>query len=116
MEMPGPISGWQRDGRRFTRRQHALLILELPDEDFIQPQVRMQYEAPGRIGLNHVRMSPIMSAEGGAARWSIGRLGGADLSRIVLDIGGGTQTTVRKNRQHRHGTSKIVGHQQKPSG
>ena len=57
-----------------------------------------------------------MSAEGKAARWSVGRLGGANLAGIVLDIGGVAQTTVGQNRQHRDGAAKIVGHQQEPSG
>ena len=57
-----------------------------------------------------------MSAEGKAARRSVGRPGGADLAGIVLDIGGGAQTTVGKNRQHRDGAAKIVGHQHEPSG
>ena len=39
-----------------------------------------------------------------------------DFAGSVLDIAGDTQTTVGKNRQHRHGASKIVGHQQKASG
>ena len=50
----------------------------------IQAQVHMQHEAPGRIGLNHVRVSPIVSAEGEAARRSVRRPGGADLAGIVL--------------------------------
>ena len=73
MEMPRPVSGGQRDRGRFARSQHALLLVELPDEDSIQAQVNVQHEAPRGIGLDHVRVSPIMSAEGKARpveRWS----------------------------------------------
>ncbi len=116
MEMPRSVSWWQRDCGRFIRSQHALLLVELPDEDLIQAQVDMQHEASRGIGLNHVRVSPIMSAEGKAARRSIGRLGRANLPDIVLDVRGVAQTTVGQNRQHRHGAAKVVGHQQELSG
>src|SRR2546428_222923 len=116
MEMPGAVSRWQRDGGWFIRSQHALLVVELPDEDGIQAQVGMQQVASGGIGLNHMRMRPIMSARGKAARWSVGGPGRANLAGIVLGIGGGPETTVAENRHHRDGARKIVGHQQEPSG
>ena len=63
-----------------------------------------------------MRVSPIVSAEGKAARWSVGRLGRANLAGIVLDVTGGAQSTVAKNRQHRDGAARIVGHEQEPPG
>ena len=47
MEMPRPVSGRQRDGGRFIRSQHALLLVELPDED-LDP-------GPGRRAARSVR-------------------------------------------------------------
>jgi hypothetical protein len=57
-----------------------------------------------------------MSAEGKAARWSVGRPGGANRAGIGSDIGGGAQATVGKNWQHRDGAPEVVGHQHEPSG
>ena len=113
--MPRPVPGRQRDRVRLVRGQHALLLVELPDEDPIQAQVDVQHEAPGGIGLDHVRVGPIVSAEGEAARRGVGRPGGADLAGIVLDVGGVAQAAVGQDRQHRHGAAEIVGHQHEPS-
>src|SRR5689334_2231445 len=98
MEMPRPVSRRQRDGGRLIRSEHTLLVVKLPDEDLIQAQVDMQHEATGGIGLNHVRVSSIVSAERKAARWRVGRLGGTNLAGIILDIARGAQPTVGKNR------------------
>ena len=75
----------------------------------------MQHEPPRGIGLDHVRVSPIVSADGEAARWRVGRPGGADLAGIRLDVRGVAQATVGQDRQHRHGAAEIVGHQDEPS-
>src|SRR5262245_40447727 len=115
MEMPRPVAGWQRYRVRLIRSQNAHPLVELPDKNLVQAQVNMQHEAPLDIGLNHVRVSPIMSAEGKAARWSADRFGGANLASILLDVCGDAQTTVGQYRQHRHGTAEIVGHQHEPS-
>src|SRR5262249_885944 len=102
MEMPRPVSRRQRDGGWLIRSQDALLIVEFPDEDFIQAQVHMQYVASGGIGRDHVRVSPIVSTDGKTARRSVGRLGWANLAVVLLNIRGFTQTTIAKNRQYRN--------------
>ena len=109
--MPGPVSRWQRNGGGIIRRQRTRLLVELPDEDLVQAQVRVQHESAGRIGLNHMRVRSIMSAEGEAARRSVSCLGRANLASIILDIGGFSQATTLKNRQHSDGAAKIVCHQ-----
>ena len=86
MEMPRPVAGRQRDRVRLIRRQHALLLVELPDEDPIQAQVDVQHEAPRGIGLDHVGVGPIVSADGEAARRGARRPGGAELAGILLDV------------------------------
>src|SRR5438128_876610 len=94
MEMPRPISRRQRDGVRLIRSQNALLLVELPDEDPIQAQVDVQHEAARGIGLDHVRVGPIVAAEGEAARRGALGPGGAELAGILLDVGGVAQATV----------------------
>src|SRR5947209_1507949 len=103
MEMPRPVAGRQRNGGRVVRRQHPFLCIELPDEDFVQPEVRMQDETSRSVGLDHVSVGPIVSADSEAARWSARRFGWADLAGIVLNVGGVAQAAVRKDRQHRDG-------------
>ena len=76
----------------------------------------MQHEASGRIGLNHVRVRPVMAAEGKATRRRVGRLRGADVAGIGLNISGRAQPTIGKNRQHRSGAAEVVGHQHEPPG
>ena len=100
---------------RFVRGQDALLFVEPPDEDPVQAQVGVQHEAPGRIGLDHVGVGPIVSAGGEGARRGTGRPGGADLAGIPLDVRGVAQAAVGQDRQHRHGAAEIVGHQHEPS-
>src|SRR5581483_7394314 len=102
VKMTTPISRRQRNRRRITWSQRALLVVEPPDEDLVQSQVRMEHEASGGIGLYHVRVGAIVATNGKAPRRSMGCLGGADLAGRVLDIGGRPQTTVGQNREHRN--------------
>ena len=46
-EMPRPVSRRQRNRGGIIRSEHALAIIELPDEDLIQAQIDMQNETPG---------------------------------------------------------------------
>ena len=116
VEMPRPVSRRQRDRGRIIQSEHALLLIELPDKDLIQAQIGVQDEAPRWIGLDHVSMSPIVSANGEASRRSIRRLGRPQLAGIGPDVRGGPQGTVGQDRQHRHRAAKIIGDQQKASG
>jgi hypothetical protein len=60
MEMPRPVPGRQRDRVRLVRGQDALPLVELPDEDPVQAQVGVQHEAPRGVGLDHVRVGPVV--------------------------------------------------------
>src|SRR5262245_4627188 len=99
MKVPGPVAGRKRDGRGFGRRQLSRLFVEFPDEDLIEPQIDVQHEASGWVGLDHVRVRPIVATEGEASGRSILRPRRAELSGIVLDVGRFTQSPVRQNRQ-----------------
>ena len=70
-EMPRSIARWKGDARRIVRRQNPGAFVELPNENSIQAQVRMQNEAPGAIRLDHVRMGVVMAAQGKASVWSV---------------------------------------------
>src|SRR5690349_10972941 len=98
VEMPRPVSRWQRGHGRIIRSERALLVIELPDEDLIQGQIDVQDQAPGRIRLNHVSMSSIVTAEGETSWRSVGRLGGPQRSSIGLDVRSGSQAPVGLNR------------------
>ena len=51
------------------------MIVELPDEDLIEPEVGVQNETAGGVGDNLVRVSSIVSAEGEAAGLDAGGAG-----------------------------------------
>ena len=90
------------------RRQLAQLIVKLPDEDLVETQVHMQYKAACGIGLDHVRVSPIVSTDGEAAGWRMCRFGRSELAGIKLDVRRFAYATIGQNGQHGHRTG--VGH------
>src|SRR4051812_47824325 len=114
-KMPGSVSRWQRNGRWFIGRQHALLGVEFPDKNLVEAQVHVQHETSGRIGLNHVGMRPVVSTEGEAARRRAFGSRWPKLPGVVLDIRGRLQMTVGIDRQHGDRAAKIVGHEEKSS-
>src|SRR4030095_14624726 len=87
MGMAWSVAGGERDRRRVVRGQCAALIVKPPDEDRVQPQVGMEHEPSGRIGLNHVCMGPIVAAYREAAWWRVRRSGWANGAGIDLQVG-----------------------------
>ena len=61
-------------------------------------------------------MRPVVAADGEASDRGIGRLGGAELAVVGLDVRSVRQAAVLKNRQHRDRSAEIVGHQHEPPG
>src|SRR5262245_4578907 len=114
-EMPRPITRWQRDRRRITGRQNSTALIKLPHEKLIQSQVGVQGEATRGVWQNHVRMRSVVSTEGKASAGSISRVFRPHGSGIPLDVGCSSQAAVGQNRQHRHRTAEIVGHEYKLS-
>ena len=112
VEMPRAIAGRQRDPRWIVRREHAFLVIKLPNEDLIQAEIDVQHEASRRIGLDHVRVSPVVSAEGKTSGRCVRGFFRSERSRIRLVVRGGPETAIGKNRQHRHGAAEVVRHQQ----
>ncbi len=112
----GPSPGGSETAGGSFGGQCALLLVELPDEDPVQPQIHVQYEAPGGVGLDHVCMGPVVPAEGETAQRGVGRSGRADLAGVVLDVGGLAQTAAFEDWQHRDRSPEIVGDQHEPPG
>src|SRR6185436_14509728 len=78
------VSWRERDGWRVVRHEFSFLGVEFPDEDFVEPEVDVQDEFPGGVGLDHVGVRPVVATDGEAAGGSTGRLGGADLACRIL--------------------------------
>jgi hypothetical protein len=76
----------------------------------------VQHEAARRVSLYHVCVRTVVAAEGEAALRGAGRRGWADLAPVGLDVGGGAEPAVFKDRQHRDGPPEVVGHQDEPPG
>jgi hypothetical protein len=91
------------------------LVVELPDEDFVEGQVDVQHEFSSRIGLDHVYVRSIVSAEGEAAEWAGGWLCGTDLAGVGFDIRGFAEPAVGQDWENGDGASEVVGHEQEPS-
>src|SRR6476469_9243955 len=114
--MSRTVSWWQRHGRRVVRGQRPLLVVEPPDKELVQAQVRVQDVLAGRIGLDHVGVRPVVAADGERAWWSVGRLGRADLAVVLLHVGRFTESAVIQDRQYGDGAPEVVGDQQEPAG
>src|SRR2546423_6239554 len=112
-EMSRPITERHRNSRGIIRSQNSRALIELPDEDAIQSQIRMQNEGPRGISLNHVRVRSFVSAKGEASRRRIRGLFRPSRSAIVLDVRRGPEPALRSNRQYRYRAAKIVGDQHK---
>src|SRR5205085_5665808 len=99
-----------------VRGQNAGCLIEFPNKNLIQSEIHVQNESTGAIGLDHVGVCAVMTAEGEASRWSVGGLLRSDGPGIALHVGGGAETTVGEDRQDRNAAAKVVGHEEKFSG
>src|SRR6056297_1967141 len=116
MKVSRTISGRQWHHMLTGFAELAGFDVEFPNQNLVQSQVHVQHKLSRRIGLNHMSMRAVMSAESKAAWRSIRRRCGPQLSGILLNVGGFAQLTVVQNWQHRHRSTKVVGDQQKPAG
>src|SRR6185503_1064334 len=103
VEMPRSVSWRQGDRSRIIGSECTLRLVEFPDKDLVKAQIDVKNEASRRICLDHVSVSPIVAAEGEAARWSVGGPGGSQSSGVLLDVRGSPQPAVRQDRQYRNG-------------
>ena len=72
-EVTRSVAGREGDPGWIIRNQLAVLGVEFPDEDFVEAEIDMQDEFSGRIGLGHVDVRVVVSAEGeraGRRSWS----------------------------------------------
>jgi hypothetical protein len=115
-EVARAVARRQRDRRGIGRSERAVLRVEPPDEDLVEAEVHVQDEAARRIGLDHVRVGPVVPADGEAPRRRAGGAGGTDVAGVLLHVDSPAQAAVRKDWQHRNGTSEIVRDQQEPAG
>src|SRR6266540_4701833 len=115
-EVSRAIPRRQRNSGGIVARQNTAAFIELPNKNLIQSQIGVQNETSRGIGLNHVRVSSVVSAEGETPRRSMGGLLRSHRAGILLDVRGGPQAAVIQNWHHRHGTSKIIGDQHELPG
>src|SRR4051794_34023912 len=115
MKMPWSVAWRQRHRRRIVCREQPFFLVEPPHKDLIEPQIGMQDKATARVGLNHVGVRSIVSAEGEAAAGSIHRFSGSNRAGVILYVGRFPQTTIRQDRKDGDAAAKIIRHQKKPA-
>src|SRR5487761_2416025 len=93
-EMPRPIARRQRNRGGSVGCENSAALIEPPDENPIQSQIDVQHKAPRGIGLDHVSVRSVVSAEGETSRRSIRGLPRSNGAAILLDIRGGTESAV----------------------
>ena len=75
----------------------------------------MQHEPSGWIGLDHMRVGPIVAAHREAAGWGMRRPGRSDRAGIDLHVRGLSKPAVTEYRKHRHGPAEVVRNEQMAS-
>src|SRR5438046_2648834 len=108
-KMTGAVPGRQRHGRRIVGGKSTLLDVEPPNQDLIEPEVACQHESARRIGLDHVRVRPVVAADGKAPVRRAGRVRWTYRALIVFDVGRGTEFAVRPDGEYGHGGPLVVG-------
>src|SRR5437899_3277835 len=97
--------------RRIIRGKRAFLDVEPPNQYLVEPEVACQHESTRRIGVDHVRVRPVVAADGKAPVRRASRVRGAYRTLIALDVGRGTELAVRPDGEHGHGTPLVVGYE-----
>src|ERR1041384_1559113 len=113
MEVARSIAGRERNRSWIIRLERALLLVEFPNKNLVESKIDVQNEAAREIGLDHVGVGPIMSAEGKAAGRSIGCTRGPELSVVFFDIARRAESAVGQDGQHGDRAAEIICHQQK---
>src|SRR5689334_3251056 len=98
IEMTGSIAGRQRDGSGIVWGESPRALVEFPNEDAVQGEVRVNDEAARGVGRDHVSVRHIVSADGETAWRCVGRFPRADVTGVFFDIGRGTQSAIRQDR------------------
>src|SRR5207249_9895863 len=101
-KMTGAVPRTQRHERRIIRGERAFLDVEPPNEDLVEPEVACQHKAARRIGLDHVRVRPVVAADGKAPVRRAGRVRGAYRTLIAFDVGRGAEFAVRPDGKYGH--------------
>ena len=89
------VPGRKRDRGGIIRDQHSFLFIKLPDENLIESKIDVQNEAARRIRLDHVRVRLVVTAECETSRRGIRCRSWSNRSGVLLDVGRGTETSVR---------------------
>src|ERR1700691_1698400 len=108
-EMPRTVAGRQRHPGWIVGGHRAARRIELPDQDAVQGQIGRQHESARGIGLDHMCMNLVVSADSEASRRRARCMRRAERTLVVFDVGCGTQFAVRKNRQDRHRAAGVGG-------
>jgi hypothetical protein len=72
------------------------------------PQVGLHHEAVAWIGVDHVGMRFVMTAERKTARGRVGRNRKADGARVLMDVGGRAQRPSGPNWQHGNRAAGVI--------
>jgi hypothetical protein len=73
-EMPWAVAGGQRNERNLRGRKLTCLGIKFVDVQAVLRQVGCENKFAGGIGLNHVRVRMVVSADGKVAAGPVGRV------------------------------------------
>src|SRR5438876_1140085 len=99
-KMTGAVARRQGHRRRTIGGKRAFLDVEPPNQDLVEPEVAYQHEAARRIGLDHVGVRPVVSADGKAPARRAGRVRWAYRTLIAFDVGRGAEFAVRPDGKY----------------
>ena len=115
MARPG-AGGGRRHERRLGGGELARLPVEPPNKGAVQAEVVHQHPLPGRVGRDHVRVRPVVVADGEVAGRAVGRAAGTGRPPVPLHVNGVAKPAVRLHRQHRDVAAAVVGHEHEAAG
>src|ERR1041384_2273648 len=108
MEVARSIAGRERNRSWIIRLERALLLVEFPNKNLVESKIDVQNEAAREIGLDHVGVGPIMSAEGKAAGRSIGCTRGPGFPVVFLATAGGPKVAAGRKGRPGNEPAKII--------